>query len=79
MSYSTHTKLHCTYNMDINKYNQQKCKLNNSKIKVNDISDVEKKHTCVGCFLKWRVCIQCAKEIQNQCAKARAHFKDHEE
>ena len=37
MSYSLRKK-RCTYNMDINKCNQQKCNLNNCGIKVDDIS-----------------------------------------
>ena len=60
-----------TYNMDINKCNQQKCNLNNFGLKVDDISAVEKKQICLNLFYERTVFFQCSKRFnQNQGAKA---------
>ena len=75
MSYSPHKK-RFTYNMDINKCNKQECNLNKSGIKVDNILAVEKKHTCLGCFCIWTVCIQCSMKFNhNQGAKTKSHLK----
>ena len=66
--------------MDINKFNQQTCNLKNCGNKVNDISTVDKKHTCLVWFLVWNVCIRFSKKFNhNQGAKDKTLFECHEE
>ena len=47
MSYLPRKKC-CTYNMDINKCNQQKCNFKTCVIQVDDISAVEKQQKCLN-------------------------------
>ena len=66
--------------MYIYNFNKQECNLNKSSIKVDNISGVEKKQTCIGCFCIWAVCIQWSKKFNhNQGAKDKTLFECHEE